>query len=269
VPIGTFNVLKYGAAVEITPEPFEDFFMLEMPLYAGVDIEAEGRDSLHSNSDTALFLPPHVRFASVWRTDSLQLMLQVHKQEVLRRWQELTGDPTSHLPRVQPEINLKTPEGWRIRQLLLLLREELNQSLEHGHEAVSRSPLASAVIDATLTYFRIHQVHTVTGEAPVLPAGLRQCIRYIHNNLANDLSTPVLVKQSSTSERALYQQFKKFLNRTPQAYIRLARLKQARAGLLAGATVSQAATAAGFRHLGRFSAAYKNTYGEAPSQTTS
>jgi len=268
VPIGSFNVLKYGSAVEITPEPFDDFFMLEMPLQEGVDIEAEGRASVHSDSDTALFLPPHVRFASVWRADSLQLMLQVHRQEVLRRWQTLSGDPTSQLPRVHPEINLKTPEGWRIRQLLLLLREELNLSLKHGHEAVKSSPLASAVIDATLIYFRTHQAHTVTGEAPVLPSGLRKCIRYIHNNLANDLSTPVLVRQSATSERALYQQFKRFLNRTPQAYIRLARLKQARAGLLAGATVSQAATSAGFRHLGRFSAAYKKTYGEAPSQTT-
>lgn len=267
VPIGSFNVLQYGAEVEIIPEPFEDFFMLEMPLRGGAQLESQGRPTAQSSPERALFVPPHARFRSQWAPDTVQLMLQVRKDVVLERWQILCGDATRQLPKMFPEIELSTPEGWRIRKLLMLLSEEMKDALAQGADSLAETPLAAATIDATLAYFRKHQATMADTPESVLPGNLRACVRYIHDNLAGDLSVPVLLRQSNMSERTLFKLFRTFLHQSPRAYVEAVRLRQARKLLLNGDAVSVAAKLSGFAHLGRFSATYEKTYGEKPSET--
>ena len=61
--------------------------MLELPLRGGACLESAGRQSAQSSPDTALFIPPHVRFKSVWQANTVQLMLKIRKDVVLKRWQ--------------------------------------------------------------------------------------------------------------------------------------------------------------------------------------
>ena len=267
VPVGTFNVLTYGAEVEVTPEPFQDFFMLEMPLQGGARLESAGRKSAKSGPDKALFVPPHARFQAVWEAGTVQVMLQIRKDVVLERWQLMCGDATRQLPKVFPEIELETAEGWRVRQLLMLISEELKAAVSSDTNAMSETPLAAAAVDATLAYFRKHQTTMVDDKAAVLPASLRGCVRYIHANLARDLSVPVLVRHTRVSERTLFKLFRTFLHNTPRAYVEAERLKCARARLLEGVRVAEAAKSSGFTHQGRFAAAYERAYGEKPSET--
>jgi len=268
VPQGSYNILKYGAAVEITPEPFTDFYMLEMPIAAGVDIESAGRNSVRSDCNTALFLPPHVRFASSWRVGCTQLMLKINNAEVLRRWQATTGDPTSKLPRIMPEIDLTRTEGWRVQQMMFLLKDELERSVIAKRNTLATSPLAGATIDAVIAYF--HDVHgdQLLDGYTVLPTQLRRCVKYIDANLASHLTIPHLLAQTDISERYLFNLFQQFLGTTPKKYIRSERLTKARSFLLTGQySVSEAAKAAGFTHLGRFSVQYRRAYGENPRLT--
>lgn len=267
VPVGSFNVLQYGAEVQITPEPFEDFFMLEMPMKGGANLESEGRPTAQSSPERALFVPPHARFQSEWAPNTVQLMLQIRKDVVLERWQMLCQDPTRQLPKMFPEIELATTEGWRIRKLLLLLSEEMKEAVALGADSLADTPLAAATVDATLAYFRKHQATMADNPESVLPRHLRNCVRYIHDNLAGDLSVPVLLRHSDVSERSLFKLFKTFLHQSPRAYVEAVRLRQARKLLLGGDTVSGAARASGFTHMGRFSATYEKSYGEKPSET--
>ncbi len=267
VPIGSFNVLQYGAKVEVTPEPFDDFFMLEMPLRGGASLESQGRRTAQSSTDRALFVPPHARFRSEWAQGTLQLMLQIRKEVVLERWQMLCGDATRQLPKIFPEIELSTPEGWRVRKLLMLLSDEMKEAVATGADTLAETPLAAATVDAALAYFRKHQATLAEDPESVLPAHLRRCVRYIHDNLAADLSVPVLLAQSNVSERTLFKLFKTFLHKSPRAYVEAERLRHARKHLLEGQAVSASARAAGFTHMGRFSASYEAAYGEKPSVT--
>ncbi|WP_341864143.1 AraC family transcriptional regulator [Gymnodinialimonas sp. 57CJ19] len=269
VPGGTFNILKYGGAVEITPDPFEDFFMLEMPLASGVNIESTGRPSISSDKNTALLLPPHVKFSSTWRPQCLQLMLKVESVEVLRRWQTLTGDPEAQLPRGAPEVDLRTSEGWRVQQLMRLLQQEFELAVTSKVDRLSQSPLSTAVVDAVLCYYRYSQGNLLIGGSHrILPAQLRQCVAYIECNIAGDLSMPQLLAQTNYSERTLFNQFNQFLDLTPKGYVQQQRLRNSRRMLLSGnVTVADAAKQSGFTHMGRFSSLYRKRYGENPSQT--
>jgi AraC-like DNA-binding protein len=80
-----------------------------------------------------------------------------------------------------------------------------------------------------------------------------------------------LCRAAAVSERALEYAFKEVMGLTPVAYLTRLRLHRVRQALLAGTqgstTVSAAALDWGFWHFGDFSRAYKDCFGELPSDT--
>ncbi|WP_160057046.1 helix-turn-helix transcriptional regulator, partial [Shewanella litoralis] len=79
-----------------------------------------------------------------------------------------------------------------------------------------------------------------------------------------------LAGQLGISVRTLQDGFTRHVGLPPITYLREIRLAQAHADLAAGdAGTSVSATACkwGFTHLGRFAAAYRDRYGEHPSET--
>ncbi len=80
-----------------------------------------------------------------------------------------------------------------------------------------------------------------------------------------------LCRAAATSERALEYAFKNVIGLTPVAYLTRLRLHRVRRALLAAthgsATVSALALDWGFWHFGDFARAYKDCFGELPSET--
>ena len=80
-----------------------------------------------------------------------------------------------------------------------------------------------------------------------------------------------LCEAAGVSERSLEYAFKSIMGMTPMAYLTRLRLHWVRKALLAGTrgstTVSAEALNRGFWHFGEFSHAYRDCFGELPSQT--
>jgi transcriptional regulator GlxA family with amidase domain len=80
-----------------------------------------------------------------------------------------------------------------------------------------------------------------------------------------------LCRAAAVSERALEYAFKEVMGLTPVAYLVRLRLHRVRQALLAAThgttTVSAVALDWGFWHFGEFSRAYKDCFGELPSDT--
>jgi transcriptional regulator GlxA family with amidase domain len=80
-----------------------------------------------------------------------------------------------------------------------------------------------------------------------------------------------LCRAAAVSERTLEYAFKEILGMSPVAFLQRLRLHQVRQALRAGnrrtTTVSAVALKWGFWHFGDFSKAYKNCFGESPSDT--
>ena len=96
-----------------------------------------------------------------------------------------------------------------------------------------------------------------------------EAIDYIHENIKKALSMKSLVKQLETTTRSLHLGFVETFGTSPIAYIRNLRLANARRDLIRNTwpTVTETAMYWNFHHLGRFSKAYQNAYGEIPSET--
>lgn len=94
---------------------------------------------------------------------------------------------------------------------------------------------------------------------------------YALANIGDHLLVTDLCKVAAASERTLENAFKTILGITPVAYLTKIRLHRVRQALLAGShgttTVSAEALNWGFWHFGEFSRAYRQCFGELPSDT--
>ena len=94
---------------------------------------------------------------------------------------------------------------------------------------------------------------------------------YALSHIDNHLHVTDLCKVVAASERTLENAFKEVMGITPLAYLIRVRLHRVRKALLAATqastTVSAEALNWGFWHFGEFSRAYKDCFGELPSDT--
>ena len=102
-------------------------------------------------------------------------------------------------------------------------------------------------------------------------ARLRAAVEHIHAHAAEDVTVGELSAVAGLSVRSVQESFRRVFDVSPLTYLRQVRLDRVRADLLstdpqAGA-VGDVARRWGFTHLGRFSAAYHQRFGEYPKQT--
>lgn len=94
---------------------------------------------------------------------------------------------------------------------------------------------------------------------------------YIQAHIREDISASQLAAELGISERTLYNKFHAHVGMSPSHYIKDRRLRHVYALLSHSAGVATSVTDLafefGFNHLGRFSADYRTTFGELPSDT--
>jgi AraC-like DNA-binding protein len=109
--------------------------------------------------------------------------------------------------------------------------------------------------------------HTRQSQTLVVKAAEDYALSHAHDRVY----VTDLCRAAGVSERSLEYAFKEVMGLTPMAYLLRLRLHRARQALLAGThgttTVSAVALDWGFWHFGDFSRAYKDCFGELPSDT--
>src|SRR5215471_13688729 len=103
-----------------------------------------------------------------------------------------------------------------------------------------------------------------------LPRDLHRALERLQAEPERAWTLASLAAACGVAPRTLQKHFRRFLGRTPVAFLRELRLDQARQQLLrpaATTSVTDVAAGCGFNHLGRFAAWYLRRYGESPSAT--
>ncbi|WP_433293645.1 helix-turn-helix transcriptional regulator [Actinoplanes sp. CA-030573] len=112
---------------------------------------------------------------------------------------------------------------------------------------------------------------TIEDRRDARPETLRRALTYIDENAHRPITPADVAAVARITIRSLQLAFRRHLNTTPTAYLREARLAHAHHDLRAAdpTTTTVAAVAArwGFASHSRFTATYRATYGQTPSQT--
>jgi AraC-like DNA-binding protein len=102
-------------------------------------------------------------------------------------------------------------------------------------------------------------------------AKVRAAVEHIHAHAEEPITIADLAQVAGLSVRSVQESFRRVFGVSPLTYLRQVRLDRVHDELLAldprSVSVGQVATRWGFAHLGRFSAAYAERFGEYPKQT--
>jgi len=102
-------------------------------------------------------------------------------------------------------------------------------------------------------------------------ARIRTAVEFVHENAHLPLTPVEVARAADLSARGLQQAFQRLFETTPHGYIRQVRLQKVREELLRSnpdiTHIADVASAWGFGHAGRFSAAYAAEFGEYPRET--
>ncbi|MBX9458051.1 MAG: AraC family transcriptional regulator [Rhizobium sp.] len=259
-----FNFLQYGSRVSVSSR-FDDFYMLEMPVAGGVDITF-GTESIRSEPGKALILSPGPRFHSHWRAGTQQWMLQIDRrliEETLRRTARRgrVSDPIFN-----PVIDLNTLHGQRLASVLRDFSEVFATSIDVIKPETIQAAIGS-VIDQLLRNVAFTSAFSIVPERlHASPRHVKQAMDSLRARYAERLLVPAIAQEVGVSERALYDGFQAYYQRTPHEMLTRIRMEAARRLIREeGLPAAQAARNVGVHHLGRFSATYKDTFGVLPS----
>ncbi|MGR9221200.1 AraC family transcriptional regulator (plasmid) [Rhizobium leguminosarum] len=170
-----------------------------------------------------------------------------------------------------PVVDLTTARGSHLAALGNLVWSCLDIPGAHRFSLEAFEHLFQATMITLLRTVPNNCLPKVVGPlSPAVPWRLKRAIKYMDANLSRSMTVSAIAREAGTSVRALQVAFQRFKGTTPLNYLKTMRLEEARKALLADAnfaSISDVARNAGFTHMGRFSAAYYQAFGETPSDT--
>lgn len=267
----SLNYIRYGADVEIEPGELDSFFLIQIPI-AGHATIRNGRTTVSSSRRVATILNPDRYTAMRWHAGCEQLLLQIDRGYVREVAERMTGMPLDRGVRFSPRIDLDKAgtQDWFVKLRAVV------RAAEAGAVFSGRDGLQQRLVEESLI---VHLLETQpSGISPLLerpvctsaPAVLKRALAIINERFADPLSLLDIATAAGTTPRTLQLVFRKELGQTPMECLQDRRLSFARHLLLSETghrSVGDAAHLSGHRHFGRFSAAYKERYGEHPRET--
>jgi AraC-like DNA-binding protein len=274
-------LLRYGAEVEVTPRPFEDFSLVHTSLVGGAEIECDGHKLVIAEGRTGV-LTPRQRVRLRWYPGTHQLILKV-PHSLLR---ELAGAEARERSELAPGFLVARGHS---SQWDLIIHSLLNVLALPPESALDRAWLEHFERNVALFLLSHQQGNGVApqplpGLQPLQPVDPKEALlwagdsrrmnailEYMDSRLGAPLSLEDLASAAGVSIRTINELCRRHHGVTPMELLRNMRLDAVRARLRAqpDLSVTETALAFGFGHLGRFSAYYFDRFGELPRQTQS
>lgn len=187
------------------------------------------------------------------------LVLRLHRRLVRRELSALLGGEPGTDPRFALALDLARPAGSGIRDLA------------HGllaQPAVRRAEVRLLVTSLLLAHRHTHSELLREDTARRGPPYLARAVEYIETHLAEQITLGDVARAAGRSARTVDAAFREHLGVSPMRHLRNLRLDRVHAALpVSRQKTGVLALNAGFTHLGRFAAAYRERFGELPSAT--
>ena len=262
--------LRYSNILGIATEPV-GYLHATLVLSGDLTVRA-GHEEVQVTRDDLVLVPPGKSFQGTlvdFDVRILRLPLSAVTHAAAARW---GIEPADFAFRSMLPISAALARYWR-ETLAYLHRVALNPDA-----ALPSAPAHAAIIDlaaaATIATFpsTATTASYLPGPGDSGPATVRRAIAYLEEHAADAVTLADVATAARTGPRGLQAAFRRHLDTTPMAHLRRIRLDRAHRDLLAadpghGATVGAIARQWGFTHLGRFAAAYRDTYGTSPAET--
>lgn len=255
--------LSYGAQARVVSDGLPDLYHAQFILrghchYAGT------RDNLSLPAGHVLLINPDEPIDLTYSEDCEKFIVKIpstmfNEACIENRWFAPQGKIKFQ------QVPYKFEELDSLIHLLSLLCDEAESGIATPQMLQHYSRVVTSKLMTMLK-------HNVSLETPTLQSvSFERLVQYIDDNIKNDITAEDLAQYAHLSLRSLYMLFEKNAKTTPKCYIRRKKLERVYNTLMNPAmqvaNVTAVALDYGFTHLGRFSEAYKATFGCLPSES--
>ncbi|WP_020639862.1 helix-turn-helix transcriptional regulator [Amycolatopsis balhimycina] len=234
----------------------ESSYLVVFGIFGELPIERDGQRLRVTRSVAAVVNPGERLVVRPGGGPAGMLVVRLYRRLVRRELTALLGREPGTDPRFTLALDLAQPTGPGIRDLV--------------HGLLGRPAVREAEVRSLVTSLLLAHRHTHSGLLPedFGPRYLARAVEYIEAHLAERITLGDLAQAAGRSARTVDAAFREHLGVSPMTHVRNLRLDRVRAALPASRQKTGViALNAGFTHLGRFAAAYRERFGELPSAT--
>lgn len=255
--------LSYGTRARVVSDCLGDIYHLQFILGGQCQYQLR-RQTLSLEAGHILVINPDEPIDLTYSEDCEKFIVRVPSQ----MFNDACAEHRWFKPNELVKFN-QTPyrfeELQSLLQLLSLLCEEAESNLSTPQMLQHYNRVVTSKLMTMLK-------HNVTLSAPSsYTVCFDRLLQYIDDNIKHNITAEDLARFSRQSERSLYLMFEKNVKTSPKNFIRHRKLEKVHEALIDPsakiANVTAIALDYGFTHLGRFSEAYKSTFGVLPSES--
>ena len=248
-----------------------DAYHVSMPTTGRMQARHAGHEVVAGPSTGIVFGPGNPVY-TMHDANSANLAVKIERDALEQELAALLGRPVAGPIDLPPAIDLSGGPGHSWSRLVRLLRDELEHQESLIYQPLIAEQLRGSVLSGLLLSVP-HRYHAeLTGPATAgPPRAIRRAVDAVHDEPERPFSVADLAATAGMSVRSLQEGFRRHLGCTPMAYVQQVRLLRAHESLRLAdplrTTVAATAHRWGFAHLGRFASAYRERFGEPPSET--
>jgi AraC-like DNA-binding protein len=267
----TAGRLTYGRRVRLRTAEAQNFHV-NIPLHGRAASRSGTGRPRASRPGEGLVFSPGAPADILWSPDCEQLCLMIPRTRLEAELEVLLGRPLGGRLVFDFTADQHSSLTPRLRTVMNLLVNELDEPTDlSGNVHVGRH-VEGLVLDGLLLGARHSHSDIVAGQQPgAMSTAVKRAVDLLEEQPSQPWTTVRLATEVHLSVRALQEGFRRHLATPPMAYLRQVRLRRAREALQAAGrdttTVRAVAVRLGIMHLGRFAAAYREAFGETPSET--
>lgn len=265
------NYLEYGQEVQIVPNEFPDFYLLQITLAGANELHC-GKQVVTSSRGVGTVTGPDQRLRLRWSDDCREIIFRFELSALERHLAALLGRPQTRPLQFDIAMNLATGAGasvWRAAQYVVA-------ELEQQGPLERLSPLRvqlEQLLMGTLLHGQSHNYsEALHQEIPAAaPRFIQRAEAYMEAHCEDPITLEELTTVVGVGARTLQKGFRRYRGITPLQFLKQVRLERVREALRHADprddTVSRIALDHGLSQLGRFAAEYRQRFGESPSDT--
>ncbi len=256
--------------MEIDVQGFESSYMLHFFL-SGSSSYTWPDQTVNSADNCAIILSPG-RDLKIRHRDFSGFSIMIERKLLEEEFSNRQCVPLKAPLFFNPVLRLDSPVGSSVQRMVMLLIAELEQP----DSMIRKSPLAleqfeKSLVNVLLSGHEHNYSESLEKFGDCTNQGrIKRVEEFVDRHLAESLSIDLLARVAGIGARSLQQNFRRYRNTSPIAFVQTRRLLKARQiflSPLSRTNVIGTAMSVGFSSISRFSGLYKKTFGEAPSQT--
>lgn len=265
------STLAFDTEVELAQDPDPNYLLISTQTQGSAEVRCADR-AYEGGSGMVVIDSPYLPVVKRFSADSRRIHLRFDTRAVEACCARLLGhglDRPVHFSPFIPDA-AATHRHWMALLQLLLTYVEPDPSSPSSLNA----PMVRQLEETALLILLNEHEHTYSQElhspAPWAPVHVRRAEAFIRTHAGEPLGLSDIAEAVEVSIRTLTQGFREFRNTTPMNFLKDLRLEGAHSDLRSaspGTTVAEVALRWGCSHLGRFAAAYRQRFGETPSET--